>query len=141
MRPSRFSHAEAFGAFFAPSAAFRFVTAALIAAWTSRLQGSRLEQEVLVRPVERLVAFGSRIPAHPDRQHVRIGGAFQRRKVKLQTLLFTLLELQSPASYGRQRRQPEKAFLVFQMFIASQKLGPLAVSIFHYHRACHDGSR
>src|SRR2546429_258013 len=41
---------------------------------------------MFVRAIQRLVALRGRIPAHTDRQHVRIDGALQRREIELQAL-------------------------------------------------------
>jgi len=60
---------------------------------------------MFVRAIQGLVALRGWIPAHTDRQHVRIDGAFQRREIKLQALFTVLLVLQPPAGHRHQRRQ------------------------------------
>src|SRR6266852_1853437 len=105
------------------------------------LHGYRLEEEVLVGPVERLVALCFRVPPDADGQHVRIDRAFQGRKIELQALLSVLLELQPPAGYRQQWRQTQIAFLIFQVFIAAQDFRPFPVGIFRHDDARDDRSR
>src|SRR5882757_10529572 len=104
------------------------------------LQGGGLEEEMLVGPIERLVAFCGRIPSYADRQYVRVGGALERREIELQALFGVLLVLQPPAGYGCERSQTEKTLLIFEVLIAAQHFRPFAVGIFRHDYAGDDGS-
>src|SRR5260370_625552 len=62
---------------------------------------------MFVGPVQGLIALRRGIEAHADREHVRIGYAFQRREVEFQTFYLTLLKLQPPRTIARDRRLNE----------------------------------
>src|SRR5467141_2720281 len=88
------------------------------------IQRRRLQKEMLVGAVQRLVPFRRQIPPHTNGKDVRIRGAQKRGKIKLQAFLGVSLELQPPASHRRQGRESKIPLWVFQMFMAAQDFYP-----------------
>src|SRR2546422_3885311 len=77
---------------------------------------------MFVRAIQGLVALRGRIPAHTDRQHVRIDGAFQRREIKLQALFTVLLVLQPPAGHRHQRSEEHTSELQSRLHLVCRLL-------------------
>src|SRR6266849_1607846 len=88
---------------------------------------------MLVAAVQRLVTLRLWIPAHSNRQDVRVPINLQRRKVDLKTLHRILFVLHPPARDCPDRRQAEEALGIFQVLIAAQYFCPFPFVCFRHH--------
>src|ERR1700674_1482972 len=104
-----------------------------------------------MRLVERLIAFRISVPAYIESPilllgtliRVRVNGAesFRRRELHLQPVLRVLRVFQPPAGGASRRRASEIATRIFQMLVAKQNFGPLAVILFENGRPRDENRR